>query len=53
MLWRHTWSTLRGVHRMNYLQQYSDIGRIESAVAIVVAAAITIVVAASEDNFMK
>ena len=38
---------------MNYLQQYSDIDRIESAVAIVVAAAITIVVAAPEDNVMK
>ena len=45
----HAWRS----HRMNYLQQYSDIGRIESAVAIVVAAAITIVVAASEDNVMK
>ena len=48
MLRRHTWSTLRGVYRMNYLQQYSDIGRIESAVAIVVAAAITIVVTAQK-----
>ena len=53
MLWRHTWSTLKGVHRMNYLQQYSDIGRTESAVAIVAASAITIVVAALEDNVMK
>ena len=35
------------------MKQYSDIGRIESAVAIAAAAAITIVVAASEDNVMK